>query len=673
MKNDPGETSIRYSLFVSLTPRRRVMRVAAATALLAMSAAFSGCGEGSSAADAITQASADLRILAASPPQDPEARDREFQKIASKLTSVSAEGATAAAAAGLLFEAQLAQGRARSEIAGARSAEIDAAGRHVRENAIFFELAASRAAALRGVDTSPQRNALQSERATLGSEIEGIRAERVRTIGTLAALQSERDQATERAREYRAQARALRERARGVVGLQAASLAEQAAARDRAADEAEGAAAQFDALASALSPVTNELDLQARGADRRVEMVNHAGVSLDRWSATAREISAEAQTLADTRGRGFTQSVGTLRQAITEFEQISASAEQAFSQAGSSAARVARDTASRQSGKLSEASAKQALASVLAERAAAYAGAAESLAFSASRTPAPPDAQSIRREADGLRTKAAEAAAAASEALEEAATIYESIGGSDDRMARIASRLRAESSGRPAAPGTMGEFDYDDSGPAGEIRAEIMRVAGEVTQGNFPTLLDMIQPQGATAERLVQSIRPLFEAAGNLDAACRANMGQGFFDMFGGADSVGLDGEFDMDMPDGFDAPAADPVSMIMFAMSNAEFEEQPDGSVLVHDVNPGDSEPLRFINVEGQWKLTLEVPADFAQMLPMVDSALPAIADLLKAAARDVNDGRISTPDELQQYLMSNPMVGQLIGMLSGMSMGGG
>jgi len=671
MKTDPGENNIRQRmsspLRLSIPVRRRALPVAAAAALIAMATAISGCGEGSSATDVITQAAAELRSLAASPPQNPETRDREFGQIATKLGSVTAEGAAGVAAAGLLYEVQLAQGRARAELAGTRSGAINAAGRRTREDAIFFELAASRAAALRGVDPSPQRRDLQTEKANLGSTIEDLRAARVQTIGMLAMLQSERDQATERARNYRAQSRALRERARGIVGLQAAAIAEQAAATDRAADEAEGAAAEFEALAAALMPITSEIELQTRGADRRVEMADAAGVSLDRWAATARELSTEAQSLADTRERDLNQSVEALSQAIAAFEEISARAEQAFTQAGASATRSGRDAASRSSAKLSEATAKQALASTFADRAAAYASAAESLAYAAARTPAPSNAQTLRRRADELRTKAIESSTRANETLDEAASLYESVGGSDERLTRLASRLRAESSGGSMA-GLLGSFD--DTGVAGEIRAELMRVASEVTRGNFVALLEMIHAESDAARRTVGLVTPLLESATELESACREKFGSGLLDMFGELDMDQLS-QTGMTDDSGI---GGDPTASLMQAFADTDFEEQPDGSVVVRNAMLDIVDiPVRFVNMDGQWKLQLEIPPEFDQVLPMLQQMFTPLAQLLNVTARDVNSGHLASMEEVLQQIQASPVIAQLSGAAAMMGFGSG
>lgn len=337
---------------------------------IALTAVLSGCENEDPAAEAIRDASIQLKTISPGsvPPVSDDFAAKGYRATAGEL-GPAGSGSSAQQAAAALLSAQVEAGLARPAMGRLAEIEHEIAAKLNRMVSLETARVSAQqtAQALGSYDPSAERAAIDRRTSELQSDLTQAQAQREQFEQQLATLSTQISELEGQVGTIRAQESALRDRALREGPIEAAATIEQARETGRRADRLEVRSSTLDAERAVIRPqieaagvridaINAQLAILSQARESVAQQARRSSEEASAAQASAREFSANLVTLAT--------EIGALHQ--SEAQAAVAEARQSLEKAASSARRASGDMAD---GTLAAAGANRTLGDLLARRA----------------------------------------------------------------------------------------------------------------------------------------------------------------------------------------------------------------------------------------------------------------------------------------------------------------
>lgn len=344
--------------------------MAKAGVAIALAAILAGCENEDPAADAIRDASIQLKAISPGsvPPVSDDYAAKSYRATAGQL-GPAGSGSSAQQAAAALLSSQVESGLARPAMSRLAEIEHEIAAKLNRMLSLETArvTAQQTAQALGSYDPSAERAAIDRQTNELQGNLSQARAQREQLEQQLAALSSQISELEGQVGTIRAQESALRDRALREGPIEAAATIEEARETGRRADALEVRASTLDAERSVIRPQIEATGVRIDAINAQLAILSEARESVAQQARRSSEEASAAQAAA----REFSANLVTLATEIGALHQSEAQAamgeaRQSLEKAASSARRASGDIAD---GTLAAAGANRMLGDLLARRA----------------------------------------------------------------------------------------------------------------------------------------------------------------------------------------------------------------------------------------------------------------------------------------------------------------
>ncbi|MCC6322541.1 MAG: hypothetical protein IT438_14020 [Phycisphaerales bacterium] len=512
---------------------RSFIRLAALVASAGMALSIGACDDSDSAQVAIEKATVTLNGLGASgsmPIGNTPDRKSKYQGVIAALTPIAGGESSGSAAAASILVSRGHSGLGEMSAQEAAGAE----GRWVAEAAqvaSLFDRALSQRAtadALASFDPTPQLAEIDDQVRQREAEAGRALAEKQKQLELVNGIRAKADQARAQAQAERRKEAEIRARAQGVSQTAKAQIIEEATEVKRRGDAFEKQAADFDADAAKQAPEVDSLQLVADKLKSQVDLLREARQSHVQRAEASRAQAGIAATEANETFEKVNQSFAALTSGRAAVEEISDSAAKAYQQAIGAAKKAGNSGKDlRSSASIIEGSAQQALGDLLVSRyrsLKAYAVLAGNLARAGKGGVTADSAKAAQDAAGAAKTAAQDAYKAAFELFERGKSGGAASKELNDRLDKLADRLKALSaeSDKPAAA----PADFDKAAVEKEVRDTLCMVNEKVRNRDFAGAAEFVDARSADDKEIVELMTSALSSGQALSTACKDKLGK---------------------------------------------------------------------------------------------------------------------------------------------------
>ncbi len=640
----------------------RPCRAVTAAALILVCGALSACDNRSAEQVAIEQAAMKLQSLSAGGGRQsalPAVRLKTLE--AARQTLAAHKDSTAPGTAAPLNQmlAEVASQMSEIELGKAAALENDAAAQVVNASR-FLQLYTQQAAASEAsgkVDLSGEITKLADQKRAREAELETTRKNRAAVKAVADKLTSEAAGAMANAKNLRKQATEMQARLAGVSATEGLSIVQQAAEVSRQADAAERKSAEITVSATAQQSQVADLDRTIGSLERTIKLVDDSATSLrarsEQTRARATETKGDAQRLATDINSAIdsltTFRAGDLDKALSNAEKYAKEAVAASKKAGGT-------------DRVGTAGYQLNVANVMMTRAQGELALARLLAGAAAAAPALPDQAGLAARATKANADATAAIEAARASYKEVKEAFEGVGGSlpestkktFEKLAASLSALANDRAPMPTAvePGVAATSGDANAAIIAAVKARMTEMAAAMNSVDIEKGIALVKATEAQ-KALLAKVGLMGKGMKDLDQAVQAKLGKSL------ADALGPQGAMLAAMNSSMEQEPADEFTYSVVS---------PERVVATPKVAKPGSSPLTWVLDNGQW--FQEFPAAMedpqaAAMFPFLEAVGKAMSEM----AADVNAGKITTDQQLQQALTMK-MAPIMMKMQGGMGM---
>lgn len=639
-----------------------------------------GCGRD---ADEKTVTEASIKLAAMDDGwTTPEASAKAtYDEVINSLQSIaSGDNKLAADAAILVAEAHqgLAVQAAERATDLLREAQLKQPGIRAQLRAWQMHNAAANAAA--SYDPTEELANLDSSTRDRQDKVEAERTRKSEIESNIASLLGQVTDLLSQASELRSKAGTLRLEIARVSETEGLSLTEQIRELSRQADKLEFKAREIKVQADRRNLDLHASEVEIDKLTNQIELLGQSRSAVQTRAAAAKEQAARARADAQKAAVAIAAAIDTGDGALTPFldSQVRSTVEEAVKgfQNAASAANSAK-SARKSSAQLAIGKAQQNIGDTQWSYALGLDAYAQLMEELASAQPALPAAAEYASRAKDARQQAADAKQAAYDAYQSAKSAYEATGASGDardHLTEVGKQLNEAS--RIVGDGVVDadaleslstpETDESDSGDEtgngaaadttnaeADIRNAITNALEDLREGRYAEAQAFLVPAGQAEEELLSTvISPLISGLTRLDAVTEEAFDTRF------AEWMMTNQEIQQQMMGGFAAGGGfDPGTISNFNAEDLDIRVKGDEAVVLSD-SP-DAEPMPLRRVNGEWKLSLELPADadMDQQMAMMQPIIQTVQNMLGQAADKVESGELQSNQAVAAWMNQQMM----------------